>query len=236
MRRSDSAPISATASARLSAANATGSAWKLPPESTSAVSALFRNEHQRIVGDAIGLAQQHRARRLHLVEAGAHDLRLAAQRIRVLHLAAFAVAGVDGTVGEQLAIRGRRGDLARMSAQLVDARIEGTGRTFRRVHRQRARDQRGGVQVVDGEQVPQRERGRGLRAVEQRQAFLGGELDRVETGAASDLRRAAGSCRRIPLRPRLTTRWTCAPAARDRRSRPPNPWQARAAARRRCRA
>ena len=32
MRRSASAPISATASARLSAAIATGSAWKLPPE------------------------------------------------------------------------------------------------------------------------------------------------------------------------------------------------------------
>ncbi len=35
MRRSDSAPISAIASARLSAAMATGSAWKLPPEITS---------------------------------------------------------------------------------------------------------------------------------------------------------------------------------------------------------
>ena len=35
MRRSASAPISAIASARLSAAKATGSAWKLPPESTS---------------------------------------------------------------------------------------------------------------------------------------------------------------------------------------------------------
>ncbi|KAG0755560.1 hypothetical protein G6F22_020575 [Rhizopus arrhizus] len=35
MRRSDSAPISANASARLSATIATGSAWKLPPEITS---------------------------------------------------------------------------------------------------------------------------------------------------------------------------------------------------------
>ena len=39
MRRSDSAPTSAIASARLSAANATGSAWKLPPERISPVSA-----------------------------------------------------------------------------------------------------------------------------------------------------------------------------------------------------
>ena len=35
VRRSESDPISAMASARMSAAKATGSAWKLPPESTS---------------------------------------------------------------------------------------------------------------------------------------------------------------------------------------------------------
>lgn len=38
-RRSAMEPISAMASARLSAAIATGSAWKLPPEITSSVSA-----------------------------------------------------------------------------------------------------------------------------------------------------------------------------------------------------
>ncbi|MDT4851106.1 hypothetical protein FQZ97_852760 [compost metagenome] len=38
MRRSEMAPISAMASASVSAAKATGSAWKLPPESTSLVS------------------------------------------------------------------------------------------------------------------------------------------------------------------------------------------------------
>ncbi|MCY1374247.1 hypothetical protein D9M69_615760 [compost metagenome] len=42
MRRSDSAPISASASARLSAASATGSAWKLPPEITSPCSTNTR--------------------------------------------------------------------------------------------------------------------------------------------------------------------------------------------------
>ncbi|MCY1461210.1 hypothetical protein D9M71_788410 [compost metagenome] len=39
IRRSDSEPISAMARARLSAAMATGSAWKLPPEITSPCSA-----------------------------------------------------------------------------------------------------------------------------------------------------------------------------------------------------
>ena len=39
MRRSASEPISQTASAIMSAANATGSAWKLPPDSASPLSA-----------------------------------------------------------------------------------------------------------------------------------------------------------------------------------------------------
>ena len=79
--------------------------------------------------------------------------------------------------------------------RLVDARIEGAGRSFRRVDRQRARHQRGGVQIVDGEQVPQRQRRRGLRAVEQRQAFLGGERDRLESGALQAL---GGAAVRVP--------------------------------------
>ena len=59
MRRSDSAPISAIASATLSAANATGSAWKLPPER---ISSCVR-EHERIVGDGVRLGDQHVAPR-----------------------------------------------------------------------------------------------------------------------------------------------------------------------------
>ena len=39
MRRSASEPISQTAIARMSAANATGSAWKLPPDNASPLSA-----------------------------------------------------------------------------------------------------------------------------------------------------------------------------------------------------
>ena len=51
MRRSAIAPISAMASASVSAAKATGSAWKLPPESTSPLV----GEHQRVVGDGVRL-------------------------------------------------------------------------------------------------------------------------------------------------------------------------------------
>jgi hypothetical protein len=45
MRRSDSDPISQTAMASMAAANATGSAWKLPPDSASPVSAARRARH-----------------------------------------------------------------------------------------------------------------------------------------------------------------------------------------------
>ena len=51
MRRSASEPISQSASAIMSAAKATGSAWKLPPDSASSVV----GEDQRVVGDAVRL-------------------------------------------------------------------------------------------------------------------------------------------------------------------------------------
>ena len=54
MRRSASEPISASASAMTSAAMATGSAWKLPPESTSPCSAKTRG----LSVTRIGLAHQ----------------------------------------------------------------------------------------------------------------------------------------------------------------------------------
>ena len=97
MRRSDSAPISAIASARLSAANATGSAWKLPPERISPVV----REDERIVGHRVRFGQQHRRRVPHLVEARAHHLRLAAQAVRILHARAILVRRADRAAGEQ---------------------------------------------------------------------------------------------------------------------------------------
>ena len=109
------------------------------------------------------------------------------RRVGILHLAAFAVAGVDGAVGNNSRYAAAaaicpgwpRRSWMRASNGLADA--------FRRVDRQRARHQRGGVQIVDGEQVPQRQRRRGLRAVEQRQAFLRGQRDRLESRALQAL-------------------------------------------------
>jgi hypothetical protein len=47
--------------------------------------AVLIGKHQRVVGHGIGFAHQHLRGVAHLVQAGAHHLRLAAQAVRVLH-------------------------------------------------------------------------------------------------------------------------------------------------------
>jgi hypothetical protein len=86
MRRSLSEPISAMASAMLSAAMATGSAWKLPPEITSPSAANTSGLSDTAL-DSIG---QHFGSLTQLGQAGAHDLWLAAQGVGVLNLVAVA--------------------------------------------------------------------------------------------------------------------------------------------------
>ena len=113
MRRSASEPISQTASAIMSAAKATGSAWKLPPDSASSVV----GEDQRIVGDAVGLDRQRRGGLAQQVERGAHHLRLAAQAIGVLHARRrrCRCEARIGAAGHQRAQRVGRLDLAAMA-------------------------------------------------------------------------------------------------------------------------
>ena len=90
-----------------------------------ALAPLAAAQHQRVVGDGIGLAQQHPCRMTELVQAGAHHLRLAAQAVRVLHaVVALEVAQADPAAGEQLAVVLRHVDLAGLAAQRVDARVE----------------------------------------------------------------------------------------------------------------
>ena len=60
---------------------ATGSAWKLPPDSTSPSSAKTSG----IVRDGIRFDAQDFGGMAQLIETGAHDLGLAAHRIGILH-------------------------------------------------------------------------------------------------------------------------------------------------------
>jgi hypothetical protein len=124
-----------------------------------------------------------------LVEAGADDLRLAAQAVGVLHpVVAFAVGGADLAVDEQGAVVVRDVDLARLAAQFVDARVERPIAAARGVDRQRADDQRGLQHRLEAKQGVQRQGRRGLRAVDQRQPLLGRQLQRLDAGAAQQRR------------------------------------------------
>ena len=93
MRRSASAPISASAIARMSAAKAIGSAWKLPPDRTSRDSLKTSGLSET----AFASRSIVPAAKADEVEGGAHHLRLAAQRVRVLDaVVAGAVRLADG--------------------------------------------------------------------------------------------------------------------------------------------
>ena len=157
-------------------------------------------ENQRIVGDGIGFQQQHVGGVAHLVQTRAHHLRLAAQAVRVLHLVAIGVRNVDARALQQRAVSRRRVDLTLMAAQFVNARVERLDRTHRRVDRQRTGHQRGAEQVFDREHVVERERGRCLRAVEQRQTFLRLQRERLQ----ADQREAFGGRHALALREHFT--------------------------------
>ena len=170
----------------VSAANATGSAWKLPPEMTS----LSSREDERVVGDAVRLHSEGCGRLPKDIEHRAHDLRLAAHGIGVLHAV---VARRDATPGCALPAMSARKAAAtsicpRWPAKFMDARIEGAVRAPDGVGRERAGHESRLEDALGLEQPGEGKRRRDLRAVEQGEAFFGAERQRLEA------RRAARAC------------------------------------------
>ena len=93
---------------------------------------------------------------------------------------------------DQVAVLARHGDLPGLAAHLVDALIERRIAAFQRIHRHGAGDDGGGEHVFGAEQSRQGQRRGHLRAVDQRQAFLGAQLERLKS-RASRRPSAAGS-------------------------------------------
>ena len=98
-------------------------------------------EDQRIVGDAVGLGRQRRRRVAQDVEHGAHDLRLAAQAVGILHaLVADQMRGADGGACHQArAAHAAASIWPAMAAQRVDARVERRIGAARRIGRRARR-------------------------------------------------------------------------------------------------
>ena len=132
-------------------------------------------EHQRIVRGCIGFDDQHARGMAEIVQAGAHDLRHAADGIGVLHAPAIGVRGVDGAAVQQRAHGSRHGDLSLLAACRVDARIEGLDGALYGFQRQAAGHQACGQHAFGLEQAGQRQRGGDLGSIEQCQPFLGAE-------------------------------------------------------------
>ena len=189
----------------MSAAKATGSAWKLPPDSAASSSAKISGLSVTPLASSASVAR----RLAQQVEHGAHHLRLAAQAIGILH------ARVAGEMrSADRAARHQRPQAPpatsiwpRWRRKRVDARIERRVGAARGVGRQRAGRPAPRETALRLEQRRQRMGGRELRAVEQRQPLL---------------RRRARSARGRPrraLRPPADARRRSAP--RRRRSSPP---------------
>ena len=205
----------------MSAAKATGSAWKLPPDSASPVSAkisgLSETPLASIAERAGRLAQQ--------VEHRAHHLRLAAQAVGVLHAVVADAGARRGWRCRPSAraahrrrsiwpgwrrsawMRGSNGASEPLAASVESAPV--TSAAWNSVSRLEQRGQRIG--------------GRELRAVEQRQAFLRPERQRREPGRAQRLAPPACGRRGDRSRRRRSSPPPCARAARDRPRRRPSP-------------
>ncbi len=177
MRRSASEPISQTASAIMSAANATGSAWKLPPDSAVSSSAKISGLSETPFASVSSVSAAWRS------TSSAAPITCGWQRRQYgscTRSSPTQVRGADGAAGHQVAQRVGRLDLAAMPAQRMDARIE------RRVRARAASVDSAPVtsaeleQHFGLEQRGQRVGGRELRAVEQRQPFLGAERHRLQ--------------------------------------------------------
>jgi len=88
-------------------------------------------EDQRVIRHTIGLGLEQGGGVSQHIEAGPHDLRLAAQAIRILHpFIVFEVRCADGAAFEQPSQGLSRSNLALMPAQAVDAVIKRRIRSF----------------------------------------------------------------------------------------------------------
>src|SRR6185369_18047861 len=100
----------------------------------------------------------------HEVEASAHDLRLAAQAVRILHpIVVDQMRAANLAAAKQATILCRDVDLSRLAAHFLDARVERRVAAPGGVDRQRTRHDGGSENILDLEQRLERQRRRYLR-------------------------------------------------------------------------
>ena len=145
-------------------------------------------EDERIVGDRVRLSLQRVRSVAQLIEARPHHLWLATKRVGVLYARIVLHVGTaDLALLEKRPVGGGDVALPDVPAQRVNARVEGRVAPRRRIDRECTRHQSGGEHVLARKEPHQCQRVRYLRSVEQRQPFLGRELERGDAGCGERL-------------------------------------------------
>ncbi len=197
----------------MSAAKATGSAWKLPPDSAVSSSAKISGLSVTPLASSPACAPpaaSGRGRRPSPAAGSAGNRGPArADRRRQMR-------GADLAARHQRAQAGGDVDLAAMAAQRMDARIERRVRAARRVGRKRAGRQRRLKHALDLEQAAERIGAGELRAVQQRQPLLRLQLGRRQPRVARARRRPACARRSTKTSPTpIIAAAICASGARS---------------------
>ena len=142
-------------------------------------------EDERVVGRRVELDVEDAPQVVERVAHRAVDLRDAAERVRVLHLVVVpVVAGLERAVAEEVPKLGGDGDLARMRPGELVRGGERHIRAQQGLDAHRPDDARGPDQSVRVGQDERPDRTHHLGPVEERQAFLGLERQRLEAGFA----------------------------------------------------
>ena len=140
-------------------------------------------EDERVVGGRVELDVEHPPEVVEGVLHRAVDLRHAAQRVRVLDLVGMAVmAALDARVAQQVAELPGHRDLAGMRASQLVGGGEGHVRAQQRLDGLGGRHTRGPHQAVGVGQEQGADRRHHLGPVQQGQAFLGLQRQRLQTG------------------------------------------------------
>ena len=158
-----------------------------------AVEVAVRDEHfvldqnERIVGRRIELHRDRSCDVAEEVSRGTVHLGRAPQRVRVLHLVAPLVRLVDGRSFEQPQDVGGGVVLASQGPKPVDLRQEARARSLESFERKCAGEVSALDEPLRAHRAERAERCHELRAVDQRQTFLGGEPRGLEVGGRKSL-------------------------------------------------
>ena len=223
VRRSAMLASSDTAIASMSPAKASGSPWKLPVDMTSPSGHDHRVVDDRAeldVDDPPGMGEHVAHRAVHL--------RRAPQAVGVLdRVVALAVARDERAAGEQPPQVAGRGQLARVRADHLDALVVGPVGAEQGLDAHRTGDVGDLDQQADLVDRQREQHLHRLGAVDQRQALLRGEHDRLDPGLGEDLGArpaVAGRARRTAGGgPRRRAAAPGGPAGPGRRTHRPSP-------------